>query len=57
MHADIATLLAEAPWLARLARSLTGDPAEADDLVQDTYAAALHSPPATDRQPPTPWGR
>jgi RNA polymerase sigma-70 factor (ECF subfamily) len=56
MPADIATLLAEAPWLARLARSLTGDPAEADDLVQDTYAAALRSPPDTDR-PIRPWLR
>ncbi|MBA3465005.1 MAG: RNA polymerase sigma factor [Deltaproteobacteria bacterium] len=56
MPADIATLLAEAPWLARLARRLTGDPAEADDLVQDTYAAALRSPPATDR-PLRPWLR
>lgn len=41
MVADIATLLAEAPWLARLARSLTGDAAEADDIVQEAYAAAL----------------
>lgn len=56
MPADIETLLAEAPWLARLARSLTGDTAEADDLVQDTYAAALRSPPDTDR-PIRPWLR
>src|SRR5262245_16523401 len=56
MPADIATLLAEAPWLERLARSLTGDPIEADDLVQDTYAAALRSPPDTDR-PIRPWLR
>lgn len=56
MPADIATLLAEAPWLERLARSLTGDAVEADDLVQDTYAAALCSPPETDR-PIRPWLR
>jgi RNA polymerase sigma-70 factor (ECF subfamily) len=56
MPADIATLLAEAPWLARLARSLTGDAAEADDIVQETYAAALRSPPDTDR-PLRPWLR
>lgn len=56
MPADIATLLAEAPWLARLARSLTGDITEADDLVQETYAAALRSPPETDR-PIRPWLR
>lgn len=56
MPADIAALLAEAPWVARLARSLTGDPAEADDIVQDAYAAALRSPPETDR-PIRPWLR
>src|SRR5689334_19275286 len=56
MPADIEALLAEAPWLARLARSLTGDAAEADDLVQDTYAAALRSPPEVDR-PIRPWLR
>jgi RNA polymerase sigma-70 factor (ECF subfamily) len=54
--ADIATLLAEAPWLARLARSLTGSAAEADDIVQETYAAALRSPPDTER-PLRPWLR
>ncbi len=56
MPADITTLLTEAHWLERLARRLTGDPAEADDLVQDTYAAALRSPPDTDR-PIRPWLR
>lgn len=56
MPADIATLLAEAPWVARLARSLTGNAAEADDIVQDAYAAALQSPPDTDR-PIRPWLR
>ena len=56
MPADIAALLAEAPWLARLARSIVGDPAEADDLVQEAYAAALRSPPDTER-PIRPWLR
>jgi RNA polymerase sigma-70 factor (ECF subfamily) len=56
MPADIATLLAEAPWVARLARSLVGNAAEADDIVQDAYAAALRSPPETDR-PVRPWLR
>jgi RNA polymerase sigma factor (sigma-70 family) len=56
VSADITTLLAEAHWLERLARSLTGDPVEADDLVQDTYAAALRSPPDTDK-PIRPWLR
>jgi RNA polymerase sigma-70 factor (ECF subfamily) len=56
MTSDIETLLAEAPWLARLARGLTGSATEADDIVQDAYAAALHSPPAADR-PVRPWLR
>jgi len=56
MPADIESLLAEAPWLARLARSLTGNAAEADDIVQDTYAAALRSPPDANR-PLRPWLR
>ena len=53
---DVAELLAQAEWLTRLARSLTGDAAEADDVVQDTYAAALHAPPDPDR-PVRPWLR
>ena len=56
MTTDIESLLAEAPWLARLARSLTRSAAEADDIVQDTYAAAVRSPPAADR-PVRPWLR
>lgn len=56
MTTEIETLLAEAPWLARLARSLTGSAAEADDIVQDTYAVALRSPPSVDR-PVRPWLR
>ena len=45
-------LLAEAGWLRRLARSLVGDGAE--DAVQQTYLAAIVSPPAGDR-PLRPW--
>ncbi len=56
MPVDIGTLLAEAPWLARLARSVSGNAAEADDIVQEAYAAALRSPPDTDR-PIRPWLR
>jgi RNA polymerase sigma-70 factor (ECF subfamily) len=56
MTTELENLLAEAPWLARLARSLTGSAAEADDIVQDTYAAAVRSPPAADR-PVRPWLR
>ena len=56
MPADVAALLSEAPWLVRLARSLTGDRADADDAVQETYSAALRSPPDDDR-PLRPWLR
>lgn len=42
----IEALLVEAGWLRRLARSLADDPASADDLVQDTWQAALSHPPA-----------
>ncbi|MEO8553318.1 MAG: sigma-70 family RNA polymerase sigma factor, partial [Kofleriaceae bacterium] len=53
---DVAAILAEADWLTRLARSLTGSAAEADDVVQETYVAALRSPPDPDR-PVRPWLR
>lgn len=39
-------LLAEGAALRRLARSLLGADADADDLVQDTFVAALQSPGA-----------
>ncbi|HEX7701619.1 MAG TPA: sigma-70 family RNA polymerase sigma factor, partial [Kofleriaceae bacterium] len=52
---DVATLLAEADWLTRLARSLVGSD-DADDIVQETYAAALRSPPDPNR-PARPWLR
>ena len=42
---DVATLLRERDWLRRLARGLTGDPAFAEDAVQETYLAALRHPP------------
>jgi RNA polymerase sigma-70 factor (ECF subfamily) len=38
-------LLAHADWVRGLARSLVADSAAADDLVQDTWAAALQRPP------------
>ena len=53
---DVAGILGEAEWLTRLARSLTGSAADADDVVQDTFAAALRSPPDPDRQV-RPWLR
>jgi len=54
MAADnLAALLAQADWLRDLARKLVGG-AGADDAVQDTYVAALRSPPDPDL-PAKPW--
>jgi len=39
------TLIAHAAWMRRLALALTGGEAEADDLVQEAYLAALRRPP------------
>ncbi|AJX16944.1 RNA polymerase subunit sigma-24 [Burkholderia ubonensis] len=41
-------LLVWLPRLTRYARALTGDPAWADDLVQDTLERALNKPPRVD---------
>ena len=49
MTTEIESLLAEAPWLARLARSFTGSASEGEDIVQENHAA-LRSPPNADRQ-------
>src|SRR2546421_12875536 len=46
-------LLAHAGWLHRLAARLVSS-AEADDVVQDTWVAAMRSPPSRDR-PARPW--
>lgn len=43
--ATAADLLKHAEWIRRLARGLVGDAASADDLVQETYVAALRHPP------------
>jgi RNA polymerase sigma-70 factor (ECF subfamily) len=43
--AEISELLQHASWVRRLARSLVRDDAAADDLVQETWMAALRSPP------------
>jgi len=51
--ADLAALLAHADWLRDLARKLVGG-AAADDAVQDTYVAALRSPPDP-TLPAKPW--
>lgn len=42
-------LLAQTAWMRRLAASLVRDPESADDLVQDTWVAALRSPPRDER--------
>jgi RNA polymerase sigma factor (sigma-70 family) len=42
------SLLAEAGWVSRLAKSLVKDDATAQDLVQETWLAALKSPPLAD---------
>jgi len=47
-------LLAHAGWVRSLAAALVGDAASAEDLVQDTWLAALHRPPPPD-VPPRPW--
>jgi RNA polymerase sigma-70 factor (ECF subfamily) len=47
-------LLAHAGWVRRLAGALVGDPSAADDLVQDTWHAALRRPPPADI-PTRPW--
>jgi len=44
-------LLAEREWLRRMARVLVADPSSADDLAQDTWAAALTAPPRDASQP------
>ncbi|MCP5022873.1 MAG: RNA polymerase sigma factor [bacterium] len=47
-------LLEHAVWLRRLARELVRDPGAADDLVQDTWLAALRARPDLGR-PLRPW--
>jgi RNA polymerase sigma factor (sigma-70 family) len=47
-------LLTHADWVKRLARILTRDSSDAEDLVQETWLAAVKHPPATDR-PLLPW--
>jgi len=52
--ADIQQLLAHAEWLRGLARHLVRDDADAADVVQQTWAAALRAPPDPGR-PARPW--
>ena len=51
--ARIEDLLVHADWLRRLAVHLVQEN-DAEDLVQDTLAAAIHAAPDTDR-PIRPW--
>lgn len=52
---DLSALYAdEGPGLWGLAYRMLGDAAEAEDVVQETFAKALAQPPATDR-PLGPW--
>jgi RNA polymerase sigma-70 factor (ECF subfamily) len=51
--ASLEELLRHGAWVRRLARNLTG-PSDADDLVQETWLAALKHPPRDD-QPAGPW--
>lgn len=50
---NLAALLGHADWLRDLARKLVGG-ADADDAVQDTFVAALRSPPDPDLEA-KPW--
>ena len=47
-------LLAHADWLRRLAAHVVRDAGGADDVVQETWLAALRAPPRRDR-PAEPW--
>lgn len=51
---NIETLLGQIGWLRNLARHLAGSTDLADDVVQDTLAVALRSPPDPQR-PIRPW--
>lgn len=47
-------LLAHSTWVRRLARSLVASEADAEELVQDTWVAALRRPPV-EGSPARPW--
>ena len=53
-HPELERLLTHQDWLRSLARRLVGDAAAAEDLVQETWIAALKSPPDPSR-PARPW--
>jgi DNA-directed RNA polymerase specialized sigma24 family protein len=47
-------ILAHGAWLRRLASALAAHEADANDLMQQTYLAAIESPPPAGR-PLRPW--
>jgi RNA polymerase sigma factor (sigma-70 family) len=51
---SLSELLSHSDWLRILARKLVADDATAEDLVQETWLAAMKNPPAVDR-PARPW--
>lgn len=51
---DVEDLLREGAWVRALARRLVVDDAAADDVVQDTWVAAMRSAPA-EREQLRPW--
>jgi RNA polymerase sigma-70 factor (ECF subfamily) len=51
---SLSDLLRHAGWTRHLARGLVGSDAAADDVVQETWIAALRRPPDT-REPVRPW--
>jgi len=53
-HTQLEDLMSHSDWLRALARRLVGDPGAADDLVQETWLAAMRRPPDPDR-PARPW--
>ena len=53
-HPELERLLTHQDWLRSLARKLVGDSQAAEDLVQETWMAAMKSPPDPDR-PARPW--
>ncbi|HRV83062.1 MAG TPA: RNA polymerase sigma factor, partial [Planctomycetota bacterium] len=53
-YPELERLLTHQDWLRALARKLVGDSQAAEDLVQETWMAAMKSPPDPTR-PARPW--
>ncbi|MCZ6793745.1 MAG: RNA polymerase sigma factor, partial [Planctomycetota bacterium] len=54
-HFDPQLLLENVRWMQPLALRLVGDPDDADDVLQDTWVAAVSTRPATVRVHPSRW--